>query len=203
MARTLVGGRPRRALPAAAILLTAGALLACEKRPVRRYSTAADSAAAAQAMVADTQIVVDSAGNELELIIGRPVDPRRRQVVPRQGAADPNAPGAFRALAPRQAHALMQAAALPWYVIDVRGDEEYVREGSLPGALLIGLPNLEKNVADLHVRADQTILVYADAGGRAETGARLLASYGFPTVRVLEGGFSAWQMAGLPVEGPR
>lgn len=185
----------------AGVTMTVGALLACEERPVRRSSTPADSAAAAHAMVADTQVIVDSAGNALELIIGRPVDPNLREIFPRRGAADPDAPAAVRALAPRQAHALMQAAAPPWYVIDVRGDEEFVREGHLPGALLVGLPHLEENLNDLHVRSDQTILVYADEGRRAERGARLLASYGFPTVRVLEGGFSAWRRAGLPVEG--
>ncbi|MFN2384522.1 MAG: cyclic pyranopterin monophosphate synthase MoaC [Gemmatimonadota bacterium] len=188
---------------AAGIVALSATVAACEARPTRRYSTPADSAAAAQAMVADTQVVVDSAGNELELIIGRPLDPGQREVIPRRGAADPDAPAAVRALAPRQAHALMQGAVPAWYVIDVRGDEEYVREGRLPGALLVELPQLERNMADLHVRSDQTILVYADAGPRAERGARLLAGYGFPTVRVLEGGFAAWRQAGLPVEGAR
>jgi rhodanese-related sulfurtransferase len=44
------------------------------------------------------------------------------------------------------------------------------------------------------------VLVYGRDTGSGERAARLLVEYGFPNVRVLEGGFAAWKEAGLPVE---
>lgn len=150
--------------------------------------------------VADTQIVRDSLGRELEIVVGRPAE-RVAEVVPRKGARDPDQPDAIHAIAPRRALELMRAARPRWFIIDVRGAEAYVGEGHIPGAVLVEAGDLERNITDLHIRVDQTMLVYDEDGRNARAAARLLASYGFPTVRWLEGGFAAWREAELPIEG--
>jgi rhodanese-related sulfurtransferase len=95
---------------------------------------------------------------------------------------------------------MLQGARPPWRVIDVRTAEEYIRDGFLADAILVELRRLEENVDDLHVRTDQMVLVYGRDTDSGERAARLLVEYGFPNVRVLEGGFAAWKEAGLPVE---
>jgi thiosulfate/3-mercaptopyruvate sulfurtransferase len=111
-------------------------------------------------------------------------------------------------------------------VLDVRwtlaggpGEEDYLA-GHLPGARFV---NLDTELADpagaggrhplpeserfaaamrrLGVRNDGTVVVYD--GGNATAAARawwLLRRLGHPDVRVLDGGFAAWQRAGQPVE---
>lgn len=152
------------------------------------------------AMVADTQLVIDSTGAVLEIVTRRRPS-KAREIQPRAGSGDPDAPDVLRALEPETVHSLLQGATPPWYVIDVRGARAYATEGHLPNALLVPLESLEENVEDLHVRADQAVLVYGDEGDDAWRAGRLLASYGFPRVRVLEGGLPAWRRAGLPIEG--
>lgn len=149
-------------------------------------------------VVADTQVVVDSLGNRFEIVtFGRPVPVRR--LVPRAGSGDPDAPGVVEVVTPREAHERMGAATPPWYVIDLRSARAYV-EGHIEGTRSLLQPDiLERNLDDLQIRVDHTILVHGESDGEAMAAARLLASYGFPRVRVLEGGFAAWQRAGLPV----
>jgi rhodanese-related sulfurtransferase len=95
---------------------------------------------------------------------------------------------------------MLQAARPPWRVLDVRTADEYIRDGFLADAILVELDRLEENVDDLHVRSDQMVLVYGRDTESAERAARLLVEYGFPNVRVLQGGFPAWAEADLPVE---
>lgn len=151
-------------------------------------------------VVSDTQLLVDSLGQEFLIITtGRP---RIREVRPRAGAADPDAPGAFETVDPPTARQRMEASPVPWYILDVREAEEYVA-GHIEGAALVPIGVLEANIEDLHLRTDQVLLVYADGEGREAEAARILAGYGFPTVRILDGGLPAWREAGLPVEDPR
>jgi rhodanese-related sulfurtransferase len=150
--------------------------------------------------VADTQIVIDSLGNELMIVSKRTAHLLPREVRPRAGAGDPAAPDAWRVVDARAARSLMQGATPAWYVIDVRDARAFVTRGHLPGAALVPLEVLEANVADLHVRTDQIVLVYADDEARAVRAARILAGYGFPNLRVLGGGMAAWERESLPVE---
>ena len=161
---------------------------------------AAEAGSPRPVWVADTQVVRDSLGRELEIAIGRPAE-RVAEVVPRKGARDPDRVDAVRPIEPRRAIELMRAARPRWFVVDLRSAEAYAVEGRVPGALLIGGDQLEQNLGDLHVRTDQTILVYDEDGRGAPAAARLLSSYGVPTVRWLDGGVAAWREAELPVEG--
>ena len=149
---------------------------------------------------ADTQFMVDSAGNRFEIVIQRPQRVRVSEVHPREGAGDPDDASVLAEVEPRQAYELMRITRPPWYVIDVRTVDAYVRDGFLADAKLVDASLLVRNIEDLHVRTDQTILVYGGADPRAMESARTLASYGFPAVRVLRGGLPAWKEAGLPVE---
>jgi rhodanese-related sulfurtransferase len=151
--------------------------------------------------VADTQVVVDSVGNELMIVSKRTAHLLPREVHPRAGAGDPGAPDAWRVIDARAARALMQGASPAWYVIDVRDARAFATRGHLPGAALVPIEVLEANVSDLHIRTDQVVLLYADDEARAVRAARILAGYGFPHLRVLGGGMAAWQRESLPVEG--
>ncbi len=171
------------------------ALVACG--PAKPPEAAEDGVALT---TADTQYVVDdSSGARLMIVINRPPG-AVREIVPREGAADPDAPEAYRVLQPRVTRSMIQAARPPWRIIDVRSPTEYLQQGHIAGAILVDLERLEENVGDLHVRTDQMVLVYGRNSSTGERAARLLVEYGFPNVRVLEGGFPAWVAAGLPVE---
>lgn len=183
-----------------AVVLAVLAASACgsERAPDPQAGHAADSA---PRFVADTQLVMDSLGNETMIVSKRTAHLPPQEVRPRAGAGDPAAPDAWRVVEPRSARSLMQAARPPWYVIDVRDSRAYATRGHLRGTALVPLEVLEDNVADLHIRADQIVLVYADDEARAVAAARILARYGFPHLRVLGGGLEAWDREGLPVEG--
>lgn len=193
------GARGRGIARFAAVLALAGWTAACGGGETSEPG-AAEPADSATAVVADTQYVVDSSGARLQIVTSRK-GARVQEYRPRAGAGDPDQPGVFGSLEPADARSLMQAARPPWYVLDVRDARAYATEGRIPGALLVPLDALEANMDDLHVRTDQTVLVYGGPGDDGERAGRLLASWGFPRVRVLEGGFPAWKRAGLPVEG--
>jgi rhodanese-related sulfurtransferase len=181
-------------------LLTAVLAAACGggDAPAAGTDGAADSA---PRFVADTQLVRDSLGNEIMIVSKRTAHLVPREFRPRAGAGDPSAPDAWRVIDPRTARSLMQSARPPWYVIDVRDSRAYVTRGHLANAALVPLDVLEDNVADLHVRTDQVVFVYADDEANATAAAKVLAGYGFPHLRVLGGGLEAWAREGLPVEG--
>lgn len=184
---------------AVARLLALAAVAACAD-PGADGAEAGSGARDTQPWIADTQYVVDSTGARLQIILGRPAGDVR-EVRPRAGSGDPDAPDAYRVLEPATIPSLMQAAGVPWYVLDVRTDVEYVTRGHLAGAKLVPVPLLAENVEDLHVRTDQIVLIYgADTRGGVEA-ARILAGFGFPHLRVVQGGFEAWSGGGLPVEG--
>ena len=195
-------GRPRARMPelrVVALAATTVVLVGCGgDAPGARAGGAADSAPRFEA---DTQLVRDSLGNELMIVSKRTAHLLPRELRPRAGAGDPDAPDAWRVVDPRTARSLMQSARPPWYIIDVRDSRAYVTRGHLANAALVPLEVLEDNVTDLHVRTDQIVLVYADDEARATAAARILAGYGFPHLRVLGGGLEAWAREGLPVEG--
>jgi hydroxyacylglutathione hydrolase len=81
-------------------------------------------------------------------------------------------------------------------VIDVRGTSEW-KEGHLPKATHIYLGDLADRTAD--IRRDEPIVVHCESGTRSSIAASLLMARGFSDVTNFDGGFAAWQRAGLPV----
>ena len=86
-------------------------------------------------------------------------------------------------------------------VVDVRNESE-VREGQIPGALHLALPELEQRARSALPNPQTPIVVYCAQGGRSAQALRLLHHLGYEQVLHLEAGFAQWQVLGLPVEVP-
>ena len=85
-----------------------------------------------------------------------------------------------------------------WDVVDVREPSEFA-EGHVPGARNVPLGSVRSNPAAA-TRAARTLFV-CQKGGRSQTAADLVEGLGTGEVRSLDGGTSAWERAGLPLEG--
>lgn len=84
-------------------------------------------------------------------------------------------------------------------LVDVRTPEEYA------GGHLQGAQNIDWNNSDFSINVgalDKTkpVLVYCRSGNRSQEAAEYLAKNGFTAVYELDGGYSAWESAGKPVE---
>ena len=107
------------------------------------------------------------------------------------------------------------AASQPPLLIDLRPAENYCAN-HLPGAVhldLFGISSVDTDPAPLNaffwiiehllasrgVSNDVAVVVYDDTSGiRAARAFWFLEYFGHPSVRMLDGGFGAWQRAGLP-----
>lgn len=85
-------------------------------------------------------------------------------------------------------------------LLDVRTQEEW-DEGHLKGAKRVDFTAegfLEKAKAALDPK--KPVLVYCRSGGRSAKATQALREAGFATVHDMDGGITAWQKAGKPVE---
>ena len=82
-------------------------------------------------------------------------------------------------------------------VLDVRTPAEH-GAGHIPGSVNIPLGQLPSRLAEL--LTDRPVVVQCQGGQRSASAASLLEAGGHQEVVDLEGGFGAWQRAGLPVE---
>jgi rhodanese-related sulfurtransferase len=84
-------------------------------------------------------------------------------------------------------------------LVDVRTPEE-VSEGHLPGALNINFlgENFSQEIETLN--KNKTYLLYCRSGSRTRKAADQMQKAGFKKVYMLEGGITAWNEAGKPVE---
>jgi len=82
-------------------------------------------------------------------------------------------------------------------IVDVRDAGEWA-QGHIPGAQHVPLGQLAERAAELADGGRQLVL-HCAAGGRSAIGASVLLAHGVPNVANMEGGYSAWQAAGLPV----
>lgn len=83
-------------------------------------------------------------------------------------------------------------------VLDVRQDAEW-RAGHFEGAIHIEGGQLDKG--ELALAKEQAIVVHCGHSDRSTVAISLLERRGYQNVRLLYGGFSAWQKAGYPVVG--
>ncbi len=82
-------------------------------------------------------------------------------------------------------------------ILDVRGRSEW-EAGHLPGVRNIPLGYLAGRLDE--VPHDRPVVLHCQGGSRSAIAASLLRSRGYTNVMNLEGGFTEWEKAGLPVE---
>lgn len=85
-------------------------------------------------------------------------------------------------------------------VIDVRTPAEFA-DGHIPGAKNIDI--YESNFAETikGLPANAAYIVNCQSGGRSARACSMMQEIGLMGAMNLEGGFTAWKKAGLPVEG--
>ena len=81
--------------------------------------------------------------------------------------------------------------------VDVREQGEY-DTGHIPGITLIPMGEVQNRLAE--IPKDKTVIVSCQSGGRSSQVAKFLRDQGFANIHDLQGGFAAWQQAGLPAE---
>ncbi len=91
---------------------------------------------------------------------------------------------------------LLDSSAAP-AVLDVRRAAEYAI-GHIPGAVNIPYDEVAKRIGE--VDTTHGVALYCMVGPRARKGEKTLLAAGVETVLHLEGGLSAWEASGLPVE---
>lgn len=96
-------------------------------------------------------------------------------------------------VAPRALWEELKGAAPP-LVVDVREPREF-RQGHLPGATLLPLPELLVTPAELP--HDRPIVLACRSGRRSARAAAVLRAQGYADLRVLAGGLLAWESANL------
>ena len=84
-------------------------------------------------------------------------------------------------------------------MLDVREQAEFAQSHVLNSR---GLPlsQIEARVGDIEKFKDKPVIVYCATGNRSSAAAAALRKAGFSKVFNLNGGFAAWQQAGLPVQ---
>jgi len=86
-------------------------------------------------------------------------------------------------------------------VLDIRSSDEYTGElGHIAGSLNIPQDQLGERQAELDKWLEKPIAIICRTERRSTKAAQLLSSKGFVDVRVVHGGMTAWNQAGLPVE---
>jgi rhodanese-related sulfurtransferase len=99
-------------------------------------------------------------------------------------------------ISPEELHARMQKGEAP-LVVDVRTPEEF-RAGHIPGAINVPHDQVASRARELE--GEHGVAMYCMKGPRARLGEQALVAAGGTGVLHVEGGFSAWEAAGLPVE---
>lgn len=90
-------------------------------------------------------------------------------------------------------------------LLDVREPHELAAEGTIAGAIPAPRGMLEfyaDAATPYHIEAlrpDVPIAVYCKSGGRSALAAATLAAMGYRDVAHLDGGFAAWNQAGMPI----
>lgn len=92
---------------------------------------------------------------------------------------------------PREGHVL----------IDIREDREWA-EGHAAGAIHLGKGVIERDIESQIPDKSTTMVLYCGGGFRSALAAEALQKMGYKNAISLDGGWRAWNAAGLPVEKP-
>jgi rhodanese-related sulfurtransferase len=91
-------------------------------------------------------------------------------------------------------------------LVDLRESEELAASGKIPGSIHVPRGMLEfradptSSYHDPALDPERRVIVHCAAGGRSALAAAALQDMGYRSVAHLDGGFTAWQQAGQPVE---
>lgn len=117
-------------------------------------------------------------------------------------AAATEAPAAaadgVRVVSPEEAAAIVEDQPEGLVILDVRTDEEF-DAGHLDGAMQLDFyrDDFADELAQLD--ADVPYVLYCQSGNRSSQARAMMADLGFTSVADIDGGFAAWQAAGLDV----
>jgi rhodanese-related sulfurtransferase len=87
----------------------------------------------------------------------------------------------------------------PHVLVDVREDNEW-EAGHAAGALHLGKGIIERDIEARVPSKDTRLVLYCGGGFRSALAADNLQKMGYTGAISLDGGWKAWQQAGLPVE---
>ncbi len=87
-------------------------------------------------------------------------------------------------------------------LLDVRTPAEY-DAAHIAGSYNVPLAQLREHRDELSRHLDDEVVLVCRSGARAGQAEQTLAAVGLPGLRVLEGGISAWEASGAPVERGR
>jgi rhodanese-related sulfurtransferase len=93
----------------------------------------------------------------------------------------------------------MVASREPHVLVDVREDTEWAA-GHAAGSIHLGKGIIERDVETKVPRKDTTLVLYCGGGFRSALAADALKKMGYSNAISLDGGWRAYQQAGLPVE---
>jgi rhodanese-related sulfurtransferase len=93
----------------------------------------------------------------------------------------------------------MQAAGDPLVLVDVREDNEWTA-GHAAGAIHLGKGIIERDIEARVPDKNTRLVLYCGGGFRSALAADNLQKMGYTDAISLDGGWKAWQQAGLPVE---
>jgi len=93
----------------------------------------------------------------------------------------------------------MKQAGKPHVLVDVREDGEWAA-GHAAGAVHLGKGVIERDIEAAVPDKKTRLVLYCGGGFRSALAAEALQKMGYSEVISLEGGWRAWQEAGLPME---
>jgi rhodanese-related sulfurtransferase len=93
----------------------------------------------------------------------------------------------------------MRAAGEPHVLVDVREDNEWAA-GHAAGAVHLGKGVIERDIEAQVPDKSTRLVLYCGGGFRSALAADNLQKMGYTDAISLDGGWKAWQQAGLPVE---
>lgn len=93
----------------------------------------------------------------------------------------------------------MKGSGEKFLLIDVREDSEWAA-GHAAGAMHLGKGVIERDIEAAVPDKESTMVLYCGGGFRSALAADSLGKMGYKNAISLDGGWRAWQQAGLPVE---
>jgi rhodanese-related sulfurtransferase len=93
----------------------------------------------------------------------------------------------------------MREEGAPHVLVDIREDREWAA-GHAAGAVHIGKGVIERDIEAKQPDKNAILVLYCGGGFRSALAAEALGRMGYRNVLSLDGGWRAWEAAGLPTE---